>query len=249
MKDSAALAVPSTLLLLASLAWTVVAVGGDTRLEGVTLVLVVAPVWVATVAAIAGMLVARSRWARRLAVAVGVSHAALALSMGQGPLWWAGVATSAAAMVSVAGPWLNGIVRGLPSASGPPPRAVLVPLALVGVPFVVGMADPPPVAAAVAGFTALVAAFWYIRALPGAVVAVRVLWPATALVTAWPMGLPGGVVTALCAAGVAALAWDGSVSRAVHPLERPGTVVPIPPELVPKEILDAAGLDDRGRRR
>jgi hypothetical protein len=62
-------------------------------------------------------------------------------------------------------------------------------------------------------------------------------------------GLPVGAFIAATAAGVAALAWTVDARIAVHPLAEPGTTVPIPPELAPRDVLDAAGIDDRGRRR
>lgn len=248
MRNLTPVAVASALLMAASLAWTVHGVVARPVIEPPNLVLAVVSMWVATVASVAGMLVARGRWARRLGVAVGTGHAVLAILGGDGPVWYVAVALSAMAVVSVAGPWLNGIVRSLPAASGPPTRAVLVPLVLVGVPFVLAVADPPPLPSGFVGFGALAAAFWYIRAFPGAVAAVRVGWPLLAVTLAWPLGVLGGIVSAVTAVVVLVMAWHPSVARAVHPLDR-ATLVPIPPELAPKDILDAAGLDNRGRRR
>lgn len=249
MKDLSAVAVASSLLLAASLAWTVHAAVADAPLHPGNLVLVTVALWTATVASVAGMLVARSRWARRLGVLVGVAQAVVAVVSDAGPVWWVAVSLSALAALAIAGPWLNGIVRSLPAASGPPARAVALPLVLVAVPFAVGVTDPSPLPGSIVGYGALASAFWYIRALPGAVVTVRIGWPLLALATAWPLGWLGGTVTVLAAVGVAMLAWDRSVARAVRPLIGKGTLVPIPPELAPREILDAAGLDDRGRAR
>jgi hypothetical protein len=54
------------------------------------------------------------------------------------------------------------------------------------------------------------------------------------------------VLTALV---VLAMAWHPEVKVAFHPPRETGRVFPIPPELAPKEILDAADLDERGRPR
>jgi hypothetical protein len=63
------------------------------------------------------------------------------------------------------------------------------------------------------------------------------------------MGSWGGFTSAALGVLVAALAWDSSVRTAFHPPREAGSAYPIPPELAPKEILDEAGIDDRGRRK
>ena len=50
------------------------------------------------------------------------------------------------------------------------------------------------------------------------------------------------------AGAITYLAWTKPARIAVQPLVERGRPVPIPPELTPTEILDAAGLDDRGRK-
>lgn len=241
--------VTSLLLLVASSLWTVVAGLDGFGVAPSNLVMVTLSMWTATVAAVTGMLVARSRWARRLALVVCGGQAILAVLSAADGWWVAGLTVSGVAAVAVAGPWLTGLVRSLPAAAGPPARAVLVPLLLVGVPFALGLADPQPIVGGVVGFGALGGAFWFIRALPGALVVVRVGWPILALAGAWPMGMPATAVSIAAAVAVAVTAWHRSVATAVHPLVERGTVVPIPPELAPKDVLDAAGLDERGRPR
>ena len=68
-------------------------------------------------------------------------------------------------------------------------------------------------------------------------------------VAAWVAGgLPGGAVQSAYAAVVAGAAWAKQVGLAVSPIApvraRP---VPFPPELVPAEVMEAAGLDRSGR--
>lgn len=234
-------------LLAATGAWTAVMAAGLDAHSDVALVLMAISLWVATVVAVAGMLVARARWARRLGLAVTASHGVIALLVAP-DLWW-GVAAimSAVIAVGIGGPWLDGLVRDRAAASGPPARAVLLPLVLIGVPFALGVSRGDGATAVIVGLSALGTAYWFIRTLPGALLSVRVLWPAVGLIGAVPLGWPAGVTAATAGVAVAALAWDSSVRNAVHPLVEQGTVVRIPPELAPKDVLDAAELDDRGR--
>lgn len=244
-----AIATASTLALAATTAWTVVLGRGLPDHGETAVILIGVSLWAATATAVVGLLISRGRWARRLAMSVVGAHGVVALIA---PVdgWWAGAAVlSAGTAMAVGGPWLNGLIRQRPSASGPPPRAVLVPLALMGVPFAIGVANGEGVLALAVGLTALFSTFWFSRALPGALLVVRALWPVLALGLAWPLGMPAGVVAAILAIVVLALAWDPSVTTAVHPLVERGSVVRIPPELAPREILDAADLDDRGRPR
>jgi hypothetical protein len=51
------------------------------------------------------------------------------------------------------------------------------------------------------------------------------------------------------ALAVLILAWHPSVKVSFHPPREVGSVFPIPPELAPSEIREAAHLDERGRAR
>jgi hypothetical protein len=217
---------------------------------GTGTVLVALSMWTATVAAVAGMLIARSRWARRLSLVICGAHALVAI-IRPVDIWWAlALGLSAAATVALAGPWLEGEVRTRPAVAGPPPRSVLVPLLLVGTPFALGMARADDLAAAVVGGGALITAFVFVRTLPGALWAVRFIWPALALAMSSAMGdWPATALSMASGLSVAVLAWHPSVARSVRPLVQRGSVVPIPPELAPKDVLGATGVDDRGRPR
>ncbi len=239
----------SALLIASTGAWTAVMALDPAPRPAVAVIGIAVSLWTATVASIAGMLVARSRWARRTALALTAGHAVLAVIWPVNGWWAAAAITSVGTALAIGGPWLNGIVRSLPAASGPPYRAVLIPLLLISVPFLLGVAGSGEVWALIAWLTALVTAFWFIRALRGALVAVRVVWPALALALAWPLGLSSGVLLGVSGVAVAVLSWHSSVTTAVRPLIRRGSIVPIPPELAPKDILDAANLDERGRPR
>lgn len=236
-------------LLAATGIWTVVLAAASSDRTDVAVILLSVSLWTHTVVALTGMLVARARWARRLAMAVAAAQGAVALLLPPGGWWGVGLVVSAVTAVSVGGPWLDGVIRGRPSAAGPPARAVLVPLFLVGVPFALGYGNADGALPLVVAGTALLAAFWFIRTLPGALWVVRVVWPGLAVALAWPMGWPVGVVAATAGLVVAVPAWHPSVRNAVHPLVESGSRVPIPPELAPREVLDAADLDEWGRPR
>lgn len=244
------LVVASALLIAATGAWTLVlALDPLPAHGGVAVVLMATSLWTATVSAITGMLVVRGRWARRLALAVTAAHGVVALLPEPDGWWGAAAVLTCGAAIAVGAPWLNGFIRQRPAATGPPDRAVLLPLVLLAAAFAVGAAGGGSVAAAVVGFTALVVAFWFIRALPGALLVVRIGWPLLALVLAVPMGSPPGWVSAVSGLAVAGLAWHQTVRHSLHPLVEKGSRVPIPPELAPREVLDAADIDDRGRPR
>lgn len=236
-------------LLLTTAAWTVVLATATPERSGMGVVLIAVSLWIATVVSLTGMLVARARWARRLGLAVTAAQGGLALLIPPDVWWGTALILSALTAVSLGGPWLDGIIRGRPSASGPPTRAVLLPLVLIGVPYLLGYTGASGPAALTVAVTALVAAFWFIRTLPGAIAAVRFIWPGLALGLAFPMGWPTGVTAAAAGVAVAVLAWHSSVRNAVHPLIETGSRVSIPPELAPREILDAADIDESGRPR
>lgn len=237
----------ATALLLSTAAWTVVL--GASQHPEIAVILMAVPLWVASVVSVTGMLLARARWARRLGLAVTAAQAAAGVLSGPGVWWGIALVLSASTAVALGGPWLDGIIRGRPSAAGPPTRAVLLPLVLIGVPFFLGIAQGEGALEIVVGVAALASAFWFIRALPGALAVVRVLWPGLALAVAVPLGWPTGAVSAAAAIAVLGLAWHPTVRNAVHPLIESGSRVPIPPELAPREILDAADIDDTGRPR
>jgi hypothetical protein len=99
------------------------------------------------------------------------------------------------------------------------------------------------------GLSAPGASFLYSRVLPGGLVAIRLGWPLLALVMAPLLGLYAGAFVATIAVIVDIAAWDRSVKASYHPPQEVGTTYPIPPELAPGEILDAADIDEKGRPR
>jgi hypothetical protein len=128
---------------------------------------------------------------------------------------------------------------------------VLVPVILLGIPILLGFAawDEPSTSTStsIVALSAPLVALWYSRVLPGGLIAVRILWPAMAIVLAIFQPMAPGAASFIAGSLIAFLAWHPSVKVAFHPLTEKGTAYPIPPELAPKEILDAAGLDEKGR--
>lgn len=205
---------------------------------------------VLTAVSVIGTTIAGGRWARRLATVLALGWLALAPALEASPLWWTALVVTGAALAAIVGTGLAPIVRRLPAAAGPPGEAVTLPLLLLGAPVMIGLISTAGLGVLgwIGVITASIAAGMYSKAAPGALFAVRFAAPVV-LGGLGLASLPWGVAIALWGGAVARLAWTQSARVAVRPLSGRGTAVPIPPELTPTEILDAAGVDDRGRRR
>lgn len=200
---------------------------------------------------VVGMIMTGGRWARRTALAVVAATLGVAIARPLDALWVIALAATTLAAVSM---FTGSVIRGtrkLPAAFGPPVRAVLIPLILLGFPTLLGFAawDEQMASTLAVGLTAPIAAVWYSRVLPGGLLAVRILWPALAIGLAVTQGLAPGVTSLVVGALVAVLAWHPTVKVAFHPPREKGTAYAIPPELAPREVLDAARLDEKGRPR
>ena len=237
--------------LLAALAWSAALVVDPGPWESApAFLLAVGLLALATVATV-GMVVVGGRWAHRLGLVT------LALTLVPAALreadiaWFIGVTLTVVALVALLSPALTASIRRLPSAGGPPPRAITPAMLLLAVPALLGMIgnDAPPWALLTVGLTAPSAALLYSRVLPGGLLTIRLVWPALALALSPVLGSPAGVASALAGVAVAVLAWDRSVKTSYHPPREVGTTFPIPPELAPREILDAAEIDEKGRPR
>jgi hypothetical protein len=90
--------------------------------------------------------------------------------------------------------------------------------------------------------------FVYAKAAPGSVALVRLVFPVFVPLSFWLAGGIEGLLPAVVAAALTGLAWTKNARVAASPLVESGRTVPIPPEMAPGEVLDAAGIDDRGRR-
>ena len=241
----------SFLPLAAAIAWTVALIADGEPLGAAGSLLTGVGLLALATVAVVGMTITGGRWAHRLgvlSVAAGLVVAAIRPVDG---FWFAGLAASAAAGAALFMPQVTGRIRRLPAAAGPPQAAVVLPLVLLSVPFVLGvMAGTSDTwALLTVGLSAPVFAFAFSRVLPGGLVGLRIVWPLLALALSPLLSLPASVVTAITALLVAVVAWRPEVKAAFHPPREAGSTYPIPPELVPGEILDAADIDDRGRRR
>ncbi|OFW66627.1 MAG: hypothetical protein A2Z12_08320 [Actinobacteria bacterium RBG_16_68_21] len=207
---------------------------------------------VMTIVASAGMLLARGRWAAPTGAAIALTWIGVALANPLDALALAALAAAAAALAAALGPWLRRWLRHFPRADGPPPAAVVILLTLLATPVVAAFAAPGgiPVAGVALSIWSVALAVAVARAALGSLSAIRVLHPALALVAAIGAGLPGGLAIGAVGAATAALAWRRDVRIALAPAApQRSSAVAIPPELVPPDILEAAGLDDTGRPR
>jgi len=198
-----------------------------------------------------GMIVVGGRWAHRLGLAALGVTVVLAVARDIDVVWSTAIGASILATIGILSPTVTRTIRRLPSAAGPSPRAVLPVLILLSAPALLGLTanDASPWALLVVGLTAPGVALLYSRVLPGGLIAIRLAWPALAIGLAPWLGVTGGLTSALLGVAVAVLAWDRTVRASYHPPREVGTTFPIPPELAPKEVLDAAELDERGRPR
>lgn len=196
-----------------------------------------------------GLVVAGARWAYWLAVASVAATLVIAALRTVDPVWWLGLVSSAGTAALLFLPVITGRIRKLPSASGPPPTAVIPPLPLLAAPLLVGLTsmNAPATPALVVGLSAPLFAYLYIRVIPGGLWGVRLVWPLFALGLSPMLGVPAGVMAALVAVTVAGFAWRPEVKASYHPPREVGSTFPIPPEMTPPEVLDAAGIDEKGR--
>lgn len=245
----AATSLTAAALLTASLLWAVrVTSAPSPWAESSATVMAVGMVVVAAVAVVA-LLVAAAGWAHRLGAGLVAATLTLAVVLPADPWWWAGLVASLLSLAGLLAPQVTGALARRPPAPLPLP-AVLLPLVLVVTPPLVAAASVTGVEhwgwAAVVGMPLLAA--WYVRAAPLVTVVTRVGVPLLTLLGLAGLPAPGRVVL-LTAGGVATvLAWTKGARLAARPLLQRGRPVPILPELVPPEVLDSAGLDEKGRR-
>jgi hypothetical protein len=241
----------SAIPLLAAILWAGALAAAPGRLAPVSIVLVAAGSMATATVGMVGITVTGGRWAYRTSLGSLGTTLVLAVVRPVDGWWVAAALCSLLGGVVLLSPAMSRGIRRLPAASGPPLRAVLIPLLLIGFPFLLGLAawDRPSAGTAVIGAAAPLAALWYARVLPGGLLAVRVGWPALAVGLAFTQGVAPALVSLAGGAAITILAWHSSVKVAFHPPRAIGTAHPIPPELTPREVLDSADLDERGRPR
>jgi hypothetical protein len=239
----------ATTPLLAALAWAAALAIDPAPFAPASVLLMMLGTLALVTVGMVGLTVTGGRWARRIEFAALGAMYAVAVARPVDALWVIALAATVLATIAILLPPVTGAVRRLPAASGPPPRAVLIPLLLIGFPFPLGLAawDRPSTGTLAVGLAAPLAALWFARVFPGGLVAIRILWPALALGLAFTQWLAPAMVSLLGGVVIGVLAWHPTVAVAFHPPRERGTVYPIPPELAPREVLDSADLDERGR--
>jgi hypothetical protein len=183
--------------------------------------------------ALTGLLLARGRWARYLAMAVAAATAILAVALEPGPWYVIGLVLSGLTIIGLTGPWLDGWVRRFPSADGPGPRAVLLVFLTLSLVPAVGVASPAglELSHGILGGLGVLLAWAYARAQVWSLWAMRLVLPVFAIgpVLVSPWG--GRLLLIVLVGAVVALAWSGEAARAVQPLldRLPGPRVASPP--------------------
>lgn len=237
-------------LLAAAIAWTLTLAFGEPVIGSAAAAVAAIDLLLIVVVIIVGLVVARARWARRFSIVALTLMAALALTMAVSNNWIIALILSGLAVVAVTGPSLDGL-GSPPAGSGPPPKAVLLALTLLVVPAVVALAtqSPIPWSGWLAVVLAPVTAWGYGRTFPWALWTARVILPALLVISAPGSSWWGVALLLVAAVFVAWLAWGPDARLAVFgaPPEQGGRAVPMPPQLVPREVLSAAGLDEDGR--
>jgi hypothetical protein len=205
---------------------------------------------VTTVVAVAGTLLARSRWARVVDIALAATWVGVGIAL-DSVMGLVVIGVGALALGASAGPWLGAWLRRLPLALGPPPAAVVALLTLVTVPAALGLASAgtaPGAGSWTLAAWSLALAVFVGRAATGSLIALRFGHPIVAVAVTPFMPLPAALVAVMSAFLVAATGWRRDVRVALVPVQPvTGRPVRLPPELVPGHVLDAAGLGGDGR--
>ena len=235
--------------LAAGLIWALALAVDSGPLAPWSVLLVVMGLLALATVGMVGVSVTGGRWAHRTALSAVAGMLALAIVRPIDVLWVIALIATVLGGVCLLSPSLTRGIRRLPPAAGPPVRAVLVPLLLIGFPYVLGIAawDRPSIGTLAVGLSAPVAALWFARVFPGGLLVVRIAWPALAVGLALTQWVLPAIVCAVWGVGIAALAWHPTVGVAFHPPRESGSVYPIPPELTPREVLDTAQLDEHGQ--
>lgn len=194
-----------------------------------------------------GLFVARGRWARRYLWLALVIEGALFVTSGSFSLTL--VAILAAAM-SLGLPELDGWTRQLRKADAPPAPAVLLPLALISMPAVLGLAVNSNTAVWAFSLASAVGAWSYARAHRITLWALRLAYPAIGIAVAVGLPLWQSVILGALVGFCVVLAWKPGALLGIQPLEpRRVEAKPVFAEMAPPEIMDEIGRDSHGRKR
>ncbi|HSM01134.1 MAG TPA: hypothetical protein VK960_01665 [Acidimicrobiia bacterium] len=203
-----------------------------------------------TLVAVSGVLLARGRWARPTAAGVAAGWIAVSSLGDLAPLAATTVVVAAVALTGAIGPWLGRWVRHRPAVEGPPPAAVVALLLLLAVPVALGVTLPEGVSWYAWALSAwsLALALALARLVPGSLFALRILHAPACLAVGAAIGIATFIVVGALGVAATATAWRREVAAAMTG-SSPASSMRIPPELAPRDVLDAAGADESGRPR
>ncbi len=196
------------------------------------------------------VLLSPGRWTSISATVLLAFELSIALAVEITPGWWIAVA---AATLAVALLWRRPALEVMVAGTRPdrvPAPATALALALASAPAVVGALgyDGVTTGGWVLAGAGVVLGWAYMRALVRAVWAIRLGWPVLAGWAAVGLDLWAGAGLMSFAAVVTVLAWSKPALAAANPLApRRVSPVPILPEMVPPDVLEAAGFDPKGR--
>ena len=198
-----------------------------------------------------GMVVSRGRWTRNLGWFLVAVELVLSVIMDLDAWGWVALVATLGTLVLLSGPWLASFLRQLPPTAAPPNAAVFLALGLLLTAGLVAIGTPAGMEPAhwLAAAASVIVALLYSRAMPLGLWAARTLVPLLIAVAAFFSPLLGGLLLGAGAVGMLVLAWSGPAALAVYSLIPTAAGVAVPPELVPPELLAAAGYDERGRKR
>jgi len=220
-----------------------------TWLEGSRAAVAALDLLLVTTVGVVGLALTHGRWARHLLGLVVAYEVLLAAFRPIDLWWWVASAGSAAAAIALLGPSLDTWVRRAPRADAPPNPAVLAPLIMLATPTVVALSGRVGLAGWLLVGTSIIGAWSYARAHTVTLWALRFGYVPVGLWAAAQAGL-AGLIIVVPVGTVGALLWSSGARTAVEALEpRRVSVRPVFPEMAPPEVLDAAGYDERGRRR
>lgn len=241
--------VASVSVLLAGFVWGLRLMNASAPMAGDSGALLGLSLVIAAAVATLGLVLARGRWARRLALGLLAFQVGLSIVMDLDGWGIGSLGVTAVSIVLVAGPWLDGFLRRLPPAEPIPPAAMTLGLGLVLVPGLLAAASPGGVDGAhwAAALLSLITAWAFARALRLGLWSARLVVPLLLVAAGLVSTLAGTLMAFALAIAGCALAWAPSVNRAVTPLLARAEGVAVPPELVSPELLARAGYDDRGR--
>ncbi len=234
----------------AHLAWAARIGLGETPLSSRGQMLVSADLVVVGMVATVGVLLGRTPWTRRLALWAVAAQAIAALTHSIDGGWVVAAALSTAAGLGLA-PAPSGRWFAFPPREPVPAKATALALSLLAFPSVIGATGRPQttVAGLVAAGLALGGAWAYSRAMLSGLWFGRVGLPIAIVAAAIGLAVPSAALLIGAAAAVTWLAWTSDARVAAGPLVRSHAAVPVLPEMVPPEILEAAGFDPKGRRK